>query len=185
MLAGKLPEFNEEFLEKPTHQFDISGSQYQIDLNDDGIEELIIPQKRDGVDWLEIRDSSRNVIFESQIFSMGSESSIYKIKFSKISSSIKVLILYVDEGKTEGRRFESTGRLYFISFENNNLKSMSLSSGPHFFHEKSYFRETYFRRDYVINLIDYNQDGKKEISVEYNHIQRIYEYKGKGEWTRY
>ncbi len=167
-----------------THQLNVDGASYHVDLNSDGIEESLKPQKRDGVDWIEIRDSSLRIIFEAKLLAIGGDSTIYKIKLAQISNVAKVLILYLDEGQSTGKKFESLGRFFLVTFENNDLSQMKITMGPHHFHEKEGQREQYWRRDYSVELRDLNQDGVREIVAEYNHIQRILRYKGKGEWER-
>lgn len=166
------------------HQFNVKGASYKLDLNGDGIEESLQPQKRDGVDWLEIRDSSERVIFEAKLLAMGGESVLYKMKLVYLSKKVRTLILFLDEGLTKGRRVESTAQVYFLSYENNNLKTLKLTSGPHYFHEKEAQREQYWRREYSVNVYDIDQDGTREIAIQYNHIQRIYRYLGNGEWLK-
>lgn len=169
-------------LDSKETQFTVKGSVYFVDLNDDGIDESINPQKRDGVDWLEIKDSSSRIIFEHKLLAMGSSSTLYKVKMVYLSTTVRALILFLDEGVTKGRRFESTSKLYFLTLENKDLNSIKLFQGPHYFHEKENIREQYWRRGYSVNVYDIDQDGTREIAVQYNHIQRIYRYLGLGEW---
>jgi hypothetical protein len=63
--------------------FKVVGNSYLIDLDQDKIEEVIEPQKRDGVDWIEVKNSSGRKLFEGKIFAAGSGSYLYKIKFVK------------------------------------------------------------------------------------------------------
>ena len=161
------------------------GSSYRLDLNGDGVEESIEPQKRDGVDWIEIRNSAQFKIYEAKLFGMGGASVLYKIRLVNLSPRVRALILFLDEGITKGKRFESTARIYVLSYEDNNLEKISFSQGPHFFHEKEGQRDMYWRRDYNVNVYDVDNDGLKEIAVQYNHIQRIMKYKGSGEWERF
>lgn len=185
ILAGDLPKYDQDPTEKQLAQFNVTGTHYKIDLNEDKIEEIIEPQKRDGVDWLEIRNASHNKLFEAKLLAMGAESSIYKIKLVNLSKTLKAIILFLDEGKTQGKRFESTARIYVLSYENNDLSKMSLTEGPHFFHEREAHREQYWRRDYSVNVYDINGDGVREIAIQYNHIQRIMKYQGRGMWERF
>ena len=184
ILSGDLPQDKEIKTEPPLHQFNVLGTNYRVDLNSDGIEEIIEPQKRDGVDWIEIRNSSRGKIFEAKLFAMGGESTLYKIKMVHLSAKARALILFMDEGITNGKGFESTGRIFLVSYDNNDLATMKLTEGPHFFQEKEKQREQYFRRDYSVNVYDMDKDGIRDIAIEYNHIQRIMQYKGNGEWRR-
>lgn len=184
MLSGELPGLGALIQEEPQRRYDVLGPNYRVDLNGDGIEEILQPQKRDGVDWLEIRDSSERKIFEAKLLAMGAESVLYKIRLVSISPKVRALILFLDEGHTAGKKIESTARIFVLSFENNDLSTLKLSRGPHYFHEKEAQREQYFRRDYQVNVQDIDQDGVKEIIVQFNHIQRIMRYRKNGEWER-
>ena len=166
-------------------QFSVKGASYRVDLNGDGIEETIQPQKRDGVDWLEVRDASERVVYETKLVAMGAESSIYKIKLVYLSKSVRTLIIFLDEGLTQGKRVESQAQIYLLSYENNDLKTLKLTPGPHYFHEKEAQRDQYWRRNYSVNVYDIDQDGTREIAVQFNHIQRIFRYLGNGEWLKY
>ena len=185
ILTGELPRVNLEGKEEAIGQFNVMGARYRIDLDGDQIEEIIQPQKRDGVDWIEIKNSSETRIFETKLLAMGASSHIYKIRLVQLSPRVKALLIFQDEGVTAGKRFESTGRFYVLSFENNDLSKMSLIEGPHHYHEKEAQREQYWRRDYAVNVYDIDGDGTKEIALQYNHIQRILKYKGRGEWERF
>lgn len=185
ILSGDLPKLSEGMSESKGHQFNVAGPGYLIDLNGDGVEETLRPQKRDGVDWIEVTDFGKRRIFDAQLLAMGSESVLYKARLITLGTGLKALILFLDEGFTAGREFESTAKIFVVSWENNDLSSMKISPGPHFYHEKQSIREQYFRRDYLVNVEDLNKDGKKEIIVHFGHIQRIMEYIGNGDWKRY
>lgn len=185
ILSGELPKLSQGMTEGKGHQFNVAGPRYLIDLNGDGVEESVQPQKRDGVDWVEVTDFAKRRIFDARLLAMGAESVLYKIKLVSLASDIKALILFLDEGHTAGRKFESTARIFVVSYEKNDLSTMKISPGPHFYHEKQSIREQYFRRDYLVSLEDLNKDGKQEIIVHYGHIQRIMEYVGNGDWKRY
>ncbi len=185
IFSGELPTISEAIQEKTEAQFNVKGASYRIDLDGDNLEEIIEPQKRDGVDWLEIKNSSGTKLFESQLLAMGAESHIYKIKIVDISKKARSLIVYLDEGFTKGKRFESTARIFVVTFENKDLSKMWIKQGPHIFHEKEAQREQYWRKNYNVNVYDIDGDGTREIAVQYNHIQRIMRYKGNGEWRRF
>lgn len=184
ILNGELPSFTQSTHEVVDHQFNVKGARYLMDLNGDGIEEIIQPQKRDGVDWIEILGTGSQKIFEAKLLAIGGESAIYKVKVAQISPKTKLLILFLDEGKTNGRRFESTARIFLMTFENNDLTTLHLTQGPHYFHEKEGQREQYWRRDYSVEVRDVDADGTRDVVVQFNHIQRIMLYKGQGEWER-
>lgn len=184
LLAG---EALSNFVEKPeivVTPISVSGKLYQVDLNGDGLAEKLQPLKKDGVDALAVLDSQGNEIFLAQLWSSGGESAIRKLRLVHLSPTVKCLIIFLDEGVTQGRHFESTGRISLLSFEDNDLKTLKLTQGPHIFHEKEAPRDQYLRRSYNVDVTDLNEDGVREIVVHYNHIQRIMMYQGKGNWKR-
>lgn len=185
ILAGEIPKTNSNSGEKAIGQFNVMGSSYKFDLDGDKVEESIQPQKRDGLDWLEIRNSSGRILFEAKLLAMGADSSVYKMKVVNISEKVKAAIIFLDEGQTVAKRFESTARIYVLAYENNDLSTLKLTEGPHFFHEKLAQREQYWRRDFMVNVYDIDGDGTREIAIQYNHIQRIMQYTGNGEWKRF
>jgi hypothetical protein len=184
ILKGETPNLSLQSSEFKTRELNVDGASYHVDLNGDGIEEIIRPQKKDGVDCIEIRDSSSRIVFESKLLAIGGDSAIYKIKLAQLSKEVKVLILFLDEGQSTGKKFENLGRIFLLTLENNDLSKMKMKMGPHHFHEKEGQREQYWRRDYSVEVRDLDHDGVRDIIVEYNHIQRIMRYKGKGEWER-
>lgn len=184
ILNGELPTQGQNIKETQEHQFNVKGASYNVDLNGDGFDEVIQPQKRDGVDWLEIQDSTKRKIFETKLLAIGVESVIYKIKLAQLSEKTKVLILFLDEGQTSGRRFESTARIFLLTFDNNDFSTFKLTQGPHHFHEKEGQRDQYWRRNYSVDIRDVDKNGIRDVVVEYNHIQRIMLYLGRGEWNR-
>lgn len=185
MLSGGLPDFNADQIKPKTNlKYYFEGPAYRLDLNQDQTEEYIQISKRDGVDWIQITDFSGRKVFEHKLFAMGVESVLYKIRLVQISNDVRALILFMDEGKTQSVRFESSARIFVLSYEKNDFTSMKLNEGPHFYHEREAQREQYFRRTYQVNILDMDGDGQKEISVEYNQIQRIMKYVGRGVWYR-
>ncbi len=185
ILSGELPMLSQGDKEVNQGQFTVPGPIYLLDLDGDKVEESLQPQKRDGVDWIEIRDANNRRVFESMLFTAGAESVLYKVKLVSISNKVRALMLFLDEGFTAGKEFESTGRIFVISWEGSDFSAMKISQGPHMFHEKKSVRDQYFRRGYQVNVVDFNNDGVKEIAIQFNHIQRIMEYAGNGEWRRH
>ena len=185
ILSGDLPKFSQKIDEAVEHQFNVQGSSYVIDLNGDGVEEIVQPQKRDGVDWIEVRGMNQSKIFEGKLLAIGGGSSIYKMKLAYLSPKVKVLVLFLDEGKSSGLKFESVARIFLLSFENNDLATLKLTMGPHHFHEKEGQRDQYWRRDYSVEIRDINNDNVRDVVVQFNHIQRIMLYQGFGQWSRY
>ncbi len=183
ILTGELPEVVDP-KESFVRNYLVKGSEYMVDLDGDGIEEILQPEKRDGIDWLTIMNSSRGIVYSAKFYSAGGESAIYKIRMVHLTPRIRTLIVFLDEGITKGLRFESTARLYFLSWEDNKLSTLALNPGPHIYQEKEAQRDQYWRREFVVDVTDLNEDDKREIIVHFGHIQHIYEYRGSGEWTK-
>ena len=160
-----------------------SSSIYKIDLNRDGVEEGIILKKKDGIDYIQIIDQMGISLLEHKLETIGRGSKVYKILLKTLAKDSDVLILHFYEGSTESSVFEATARLYFISIDHRDLKSLKVFKGPHFWHEKEVGYK-YWNRYYNVNVYDYNKDGRKEISINYNKVARIYFYLGDGRWKR-
>jgi hypothetical protein len=184
ILTGELQKTSEP-KESFVRNYIVKGAEYMVDLDGDGIEEIIQPEKRDGTDYLNILNSSRSSIFSAKLFSSGGNSWIYKLRLVNLSAKVKTLIVFLDEGTTHGLRFESTARIYFLSYEDNKLSTLTLNPGPHIYQEKEAQRDQYWRREFVVDVDDLNQDSSREIIVHFGHIQHIYEYRGNGEWNRF
>lgn len=184
ILTGELPQTSEQ-RESFVRNYLVKGPEYLVDLDSDGIEEIIQPEKRDGIDYLTILNSSRSTIFSAKLFASGGNSSIYKLRLVYVSPTVRTLMIFLDEGSTVGLRFESVARIYLLSYENNKLSTLTLTPGPHTYHEKEGQRDQYWRRDFLVDVKDLNADDKREVIVHFGHIQHIYEYSGRGEWTKY
>jgi hypothetical protein len=162
----------------------VDSPEHHIDLNRDGLDERLVYSKKDGTDYLKIMDYSGRAIFETPFQSHSRFGRIYKIYLKTISPSTDVLVLFYYEGENKSARFEASARLYFISIDNKNLKTLTMFKGPHYFHEFENVRDVYWLRDLAVNIYDYNQDGVKEISVSFNKISRVYFYQNRGLWVQ-
>jgi hypothetical protein len=175
---------NEKVLDfRPKYVF--RSKSYQLDMNNDGFFESIQIAKKDNLDFIEIYDFEGNRIFNERLFAYGGQANLYKIRKFNLSKNVLGYILYFFEGVTKSVRFEGTARLYFITVENKDLSTMSMYVGPAYWHEKEKIRNQYWQRDYKIHLVDYNKDGTKEVSVSFNHINKVYFYKGGGRWRAF
>ena len=163
---------------------EVSSKRYQIDLNRDGLSESLVTKKKDGTDHLVILDYKGATILDQALTTMGSGSKLYKARHVTLSSQTDALILYFYEGATQSVRFEATARLYFLTVDKRDLKTLSLYQGPHYFHEKEKLYKQYLKRGYSVNVIDYDGDGKKEVSISYNKISRVFKYLENGRWAR-
>ncbi len=158
---------------------------YRVDLNNDGLPEKIRTLKRDGIDWIELYDYKGDLMYEVPLDTQGIYSSLYKIRVTALDSSTRVLILNYFEGYTKSVNFEGRARVYFLSFENKDFRTLKLFKGPYYFQEKETFPDAYWQRNMHVNVFDYDKDGKKEISVSFGRISKIFSYLGDGNWKRY
>lgn len=155
---------------------------YQYDIDGDSIQDQLIVQKREGLDWIKVVCST-GAIFESKLQANGLNSHLYKARLVEIKPGTRLLILYFDEGFTHSTHFESSSRIYLLSFEILN-KKFYLYKAPHIWHEKQNTRDRYWRRPYQVSVQDFNQDGTNDIAIHYHGIARIFFYKGLGQWER-
>ncbi len=162
----------------------VESPQYTIDLNRDGIEDSFQTIKRDGVDFIRINDPFGNIIFEEQLMTKGKNSSIFKAHLVSISKNVDVLILHFYEGENESSTFESSARLYFVTIRDRDLKKISLYKGPYFWNERERAAGKYWNKRLSVNVLDYNKDGRKEISVSYNKLSQVYFYIADGVWSK-
>jgi hypothetical protein len=170
--------------EKPIYKVVAMSPLYKIDLNRDGVEEGIIIEKKDGMDFLTIIDRFGRPWFNQMLDTMGGRSKIYKIQLKSISKTTDALIVHFYEGHTNATIFEATARLYFVTIDKRDLRTLRMFKGPHMWHEKEMVADKYWNRYYSVNVKDYNGDGRREISVSYNKISRIYFYLEDGRWKK-
>lgn len=156
-----------------------------IDLNRDGIVDSFQTVKKDGIDFIRINDANGVKVFEKRLHAKGKNSSIIKAHLVSISPAADALILHYYEGDHDNAIFEGSARLYVLTIRDRNLNKISFSKGPHFWTERessSPHYQKYWARRFVVNTLDYNGDGIKEISVSFNKIHRILQYTKAGVW---
>ena len=155
---------------------------YLVDLNSNGEKERIHFVNRDGKDWLSIKSREGKEMASYHFQAVGLDATPFKIWLRSLSSSSKVLIIYYYEGYTNYLKFMGSVRLYFLTFENNDLKTLSMRRGPPIFYEHSDKDKSYRQRRYKVEVSDYNGDGRRDILVKYNYITDIFLYQGEGKW---
>jgi len=183
LLSGELTEEVVKTPEAPKWVF--ASPVYRLDMNSDGKDESIQVLKRDGMDWLDITGHDGTQLLQAKLWAMGSGSGIYRLRLLDLSKTVRAMVIFLYEGKTESRKLESSARLYFLTFEGKDLKTMKVAAGPRYWHEFEGVREQYWRRLYSLNIVDYNGDGTKDINVEFNHMQSIWMYQGQGLWKSF
>lgn len=160
----------------------VQSPKYMLDLDRDGIMDSIQTLKKDGIDFFRINDSSGREIYSDKLFTKGRGSKIFKVQFTQIKKGVDALIVHFYEGSNDAATFEASARLYIYTILDNNLLKISKTRGPLFWMENERAAGKYFNRRYSVNLIDYNNDGIKEISTSFNRINRVLSYKGDGLW---
>lgn len=162
----------------------VASPYYRQDLNDDGLPERIRSVKRDGVDWFELYDYKGDLLFEYPLETQGIQSSLYKVRVVTINKVTRALILHFFEGYTKSTNFEGRARIYLLSFENKDFNTLKMYRGAYYFQEKETYPEAYWQRNLHVNVLDYNRDGTKEVSITFGRIAKLFSYLGNGKWGR-
>ena len=162
--------------------FEHSFPEYLIDLTGDGRKERIHFVNRDGKDRIFVKNSWGKSLYQYDFRAVGLDATPYKILFRSLSPSSKVLVIYYYEGYTDYLKLMGSSRLYFLSFDKNDLKTLNMYRGPSVFYEHVAQGKSYRRREYKVELVDFNRDGKRDVLVRYNGILDIFLYRGQGSW---
>ncbi len=180
MFSSKASKNIEEF----EFKIGVASPRYTLDLNRDGLKDSFQTVKKDGVDFIRIMDPFGRVVFEKSLLTKGKKSSIFKAHLKTISKNVDVLILHFYDGYTESSTFEGSARLYFLTIPNRKLNLITMTKGPYFWTERERTAGKYWNKRYTVNVLDYNNDGFKEISVSYNKLSRVYFYISDGIWEK-
>ncbi len=170
---------------KDDYRFMARGHRYYLDLDGDERSESFFVSKRDGGDWIEFFNHKEEKIFDFRFDTAGSWSRVFKVQLRKISATSKVLMIYFYEGVTRYVNFEGTSRLYMMTWENDDLSTLSMYKGPYLWNEKRTFRNQYQQRKFEVSMFDFDADFEREVAVRYGSITRVYKYLGKGRWNTY
>ena len=175
MIVGDTSEADENT--KIRTFFKVSSPVYKIDLTDDRKAEIVHFTKKDGQDRIHIKDHNELSVFKYKFEPKGAGSHFVKLKIRRLSNSSKVIIIYYYEGYNEHLNFKATGRLYFLTIDDNDLETISIYKGPYFWDESRNYRGSYYRRMQKVDIHDFNGDGIKDISVYHKDINRVYLYR--------
>jgi hypothetical protein len=161
-----------------------STPRYEFDLNSDGKNESLTVQLVDGMSVVEIYSHDKSLLFRGTLTGVGMDSKIYRLRLIDVSDKVRSLLIHFYEGKTESQRFEATARLYFVTFAKADMSKFSFQKGPQYWHEFEAPRDQYWRRKYAINVMDLNKDGAKEVFVNFNSSQSVWQYQNSGLWQK-
>lgn len=156
-----------------------------VDLTDDHRPEKLFTAKRDGEDWLQIYGHDGELVFKKTLDTQGPWSRLYRIQVRKLNEQSKVMVLYFYEGITRYLEFQGTTRIYFVSYDNNDLKTLRMYKGPVIWDEKRGFKEHYHQRIYDVSFYDLDGDKTREVSISYGRMNRVYKYLGNGSWYNF
>ena len=167
---------------KPRVFFKANSPLYEYDLDGDNRNESFVLEKRDGEDWLHVhgRAPERKRIFSYRLSALGPKAHIYKISIRNLSSTTRVCIIHYYEGYTKYLEAKGTSRLYFLTMDNLDLKTLSMFRGPIVWEEIRSSKRHYYQRNYDVVLHDFNKDGIKEISVRFNVLSTVFFYEKGG-----
>ena len=168
-------------LQKKVHWKAISPF-YEVEM--DGIpgKESFRVEKRDGEDWFLLFDQHKEKILSKKLDALGRDSKVFRVSLRSLSKKVKTLIVYFYNGFTKAVNFEGTGRVYFFTWEDNDLKTINSYKGPSFWHEFSRRNGHYHRRAYELSLYDIDRDGTKEIVVKHGPTTKLFFYNKKKGW---
>jgi hypothetical protein len=158
---------------------------YYLDLNKDSISEQIVFAKKDNEDWIEIFDHEKNKIFSYRFDNIGFESDLFRIEQKTLGPQTSILILYYYEGISNYINFQGTSRIYAITIDNNNLKSLKAFKGTSFFDEVKTFKGHYHKRNFQVYLDDLNNDKVKELVIKHRNDSDVFVYRGDGKWQTF
>lgn len=156
---------------------------YKLDLNSDDEDEGIVFYKKDALDYMAIIKPTGKKLMEYKLPAKAGDGRVDKLYIKSLNATDAVIVVHYYEGAHQGVIFQASARLFFISFNRKKLSDFHVYEGPMYFHELEKTRDQYELRGHTVNVVDLNNDGTKEISVNYNHIDRIYFYQGEGRWS--
>jgi len=168
----------------PAVHYRVQSPFYEFDFDGDFRNEKMLVEKKDAQTWLHIHNYEKKRIFSYKFDVNGVRSDLYRIQVRNLSHMTRVLILYFYEGKTDFVNLEGSARVYFLTIDNSDLKTLAVKKGPAIWEEAQVGREHYHQRSYKISMFDYNRDGIDEVTVKYHLSSKVYFYKGKGKWLR-
>lgn len=174
-----------EIIDEKKYSYFVHTPYYALDLNRDGKAEHIVFVKKDNEDWIEILDSDKKKIFSYLFENKGYDSELFRIELKTLSAKTSILLLYYYEGVSKYINFQGTARVYAITIDNNDLKTMAAFKGPSFFDEQKTFKGHYHKRHYEVYLEDLDHDSVKELIVKHRNTSTVFMYKGQGRWQTF
>jgi hypothetical protein len=176
------PIQKEQQMISPNQQSHV-GPQYEWDINSDGKSEKIQWVKKNVLDWIILYAHDGTKMWEQKLRPMGKLARVYKMRLVDISKKCRVLMIYYYEGQVEYTQFKAQARIDLLTIDEGDLQNVHYQEGPAFFSEETKARDHYHWKNYFIDMVDLNLDGKKEIRIKYSNTVRVLSYQGKGKWN--
>jgi hypothetical protein len=184
IFSGELTK-KEEQLDNKKYSYVLHSPYYALDLNRDGAPEQVVFVKRDSEDWVEILSATNTKIYSFKFDNLGFDSELFKIEMKTLGPHTTILLLYYYEGISRYIDFQGTSRVYAMTLDYNDLKTLSTFKGPSFFDEVKTFKGHYHKRNYDVYLEDLNKDSLKELIIKYRASNTVFMYKGEGKWQTF
>lgn len=170
------------------YSYFIHSPYYALDLNRDGHAEQIVFVKKDSEDWIEIFEEKAAIktkIFSYRFETKGFDSELFRIELKKLSSNTSILIMHYYEGLSRYTEMQGTSRIYALTLDGNDLKTMAAFKGPSIFEESNSLKGHYHLRNYQVYLQDLNNDESKEMIVKFRGTSQVFIYNGGGKWKTF
>ncbi len=167
---------------RPVH-FKARTPRYRFDIGADARKESFYFAKHDGTDWMFIHDWKGNEVFRHSLDALGGDSRAYHIRATTLSPGVRLFLVYFYEGKTHYTVLRATARLYLLTLEAGDLKTLKMAKGPLVWDEHEDGLAHYRQRQHKVFLKDLNADGVREVVVRYHLITRVLSYQGEGRWS--
>ncbi|MBC7714798.1 MAG: hypothetical protein H7177_15740 [Rhizobacter sp.] len=184
LFSGELSK-NKEKVDTKKYSYFVHTPYYALDLNHDGVAEQLVFVKKDNEDWVEVFNSEKAKIFSYRFENKGYDSDLFRVELKTLSPVTSILLMYYYEGVSKYINFQGTSRVYAITIDNNDLKTMAAFKGPSFFDEQKTFKGHYHKRNYEVYLEDLNRDSVKELVVKFRNVSSVFVYRGAGVWQTF
>lgn len=187
LFSGELAKIGPK-ADEVKYSYFIHTPYYAIDINRDGIAESLVFVKKDSEDWVEIYEEKggvKNLLFSYRFETKGFDSELFRVELKKISANTSILIMYYYEGLSRYTEMQGTSRIYAVTIDQNDLKTMTAFKGPSFFEEHKSLKGHYHIRNYQVYLQDLNNDDSKELIVKFRETSQVFIYNGNGKWKTF
>ena len=184
LFSGELTH-EKKIEDEKVYAYLVHSPEYFIDINNDGINESIVSVKRDSEDWIDIYNSYREKIYSYRFETKGAHSGLYRVLRKQLDNNTIVLVLFYFEGDTNYINYDSSARIYLLTIDNKDLKTISMMKGPSIFEEFKGYKGDYRLRNYEVGVADLAELGKKQLYIKYRGVSKVFIYQGAGRWQTF